>query len=122
MKLLPVTVSVNPGASAVAVLGLIELIEGPPTLKFMELETGTPEIASDTVTASFPGCAMSAAEIWAVSWDAETKVVGHGLPFHWTTDWERNSLPSTSSVKPGPPAAAPVGETPLTWGAGCVTV
>src|SRR5579871_662728 len=63
-----------------------------------------------TVTLAVPGWAMRAAGTAAVSWAAESWVVGRAVPFHSTRAPGSKPLPFTVSVKAGPPASAEFGE------------
>src|SRR5437867_8838413 len=58
-----------------------------------------------TRTVAVPTVAMSAAAMAAVTWVGSTTVVGRALPFHSTVAPVAKPLPSTVSVKSGPPAA-----------------
>src|SRR4030095_15012844 len=118
-KLLPLTVSVNAGPPAVALLGdrVVRLGAGVPVLivKVSALEVPPPGFA--TVTCAVPAVAMSLAGIAAVSCVALTNVVVRAVPFHCTTEPETKLLPFTVSVNAGPPAVALLGESEVNEGA-----
>jgi hypothetical protein len=113
-KLLPFTVNVNDALPAVALVGLIEVIEGPGlTVKLVELEASPPEV---TVTGIVPAVAIKLDGTAAVNCVLLTNVVARADPFHCTTAPDENPLPFTVSVSPGPPAVALFGEIELTAG------
>ena len=75
----------------------------------------------NTVTATVAALAISPAAMAAVSWVLLTKVVGRGLPPHWTDEPEIKFDPLTVKVKAAPPAVALVGEIEVMLGTGfCV--
>jgi hypothetical protein len=76
MKLVPLTVSVNPVPPAVAEEGLKLVVVGTGLgamiVKVWALEVPPPGVGLKTVTLAVPAEAMSAARIEAVSWVALT--------------------------------------------------
>ena len=78
-------------------------------VKVLPLETMFVD-ESNTVTAAFPGLAISAAGTAAVSWVALTNVVVSALLFQRTTDVESKLPPLTVRMKAGPPWVALDGE------------
>ena len=77
MKLLPMTVSVNPAPPAVAEDGLRLVVNGTGLLaalikKVWLLDVPPPGAGLNTVTVAVPADTMSAAWIAAVSWVEET--------------------------------------------------
>jgi hypothetical protein len=59
-----------------------------------------------TVTEAVPALATSEVGTAAVKREAETKVVGSGVPFHFTAAPETKPVPFTVKVNAGPPGAA----------------
>jgi hypothetical protein len=103
-KELPVTVSVNVGDPAVALvcdseirLGARRLVEGVVIVKNMVLEGAEP---LETETLAVPGNAVSAARIEAVSRAELPKVVTRGEPFQFTTEPFTKFEPFTFNAKP----------------------
>src|ERR1035438_6505312 len=62
-----------------------------------------------TVTLAVPAVAMRAAGTLAVNWEALTKVVASGAPFHCTVDLATKPAPATVRVKSAAPGAAELG-------------
>ena len=75
-----------------------------------------------TVTLAFPEVAMSDASIAALICVALTKVVVLADPLKLTTEEEMNPVPSTISVKAGPPALADEGLSEVIFGTGLFPV
>jgi hypothetical protein len=121
-KLLPVTVSVNPGPPALAVDGEILVNEGEGLLTVNESVPVDELSGLTTPMDSVPADAMSLAGIAAVSCVALTNVVVRFEPFTWTVAPFTKFEPLAVSVKPGPPAVAVLGEMLLSDGAELVTV
>jgi hypothetical protein len=114
MKLVPLTVRVNPDPPAVADEGLMLVVvgtglSGTLIVKVCALEVPPPGVGLKTVTLVVPAEAISAARIEAASWVDETYVVVRAVPFHLTTDPEMKLVPLTVSVKAEPPAVAELG-------------
>ena len=113
MKLVPVTVRVNPEPPAVAELGLKLLSVGTGLgaimVKLSTPEVPPPGVGLKAVTLAVPAVAMSAARIAAVSWVDEPYVVVRSEPFHLTTEPETKLVPFTVRVKALPPAVAEEG-------------
>jgi hypothetical protein len=84
-------------------------------------ETPPPGAGLETVTLTVFAAEMSAAETDACSSVPETKVVARSEPFHRTFEPEIKLLPSTVSVKEGPPEIAQEGLRPMTEGWGFLT-
>src|SRR5688572_22079223 len=120
MKFVPVTVSVKPGPPATAAVGLrlLSVGTGLPMLKVCAFDVPPPGAGLSTVTWAVPTAAMSVAGMAAVSWVADTRVVGRAAPFQRTTEPDMKFVPVRVSVKPGPPAVAAAGLIPLTVGTG----
>jgi hypothetical protein len=81
-KLVPVTVRVEAGPPAVAVLGLrlVSVGAGLLTLSAIAALVPPPGAGVKTVRFGVPGAAMSLARMVAVNWVALTTVVARGLP------------------------------------------
>ena len=62
-----------------------------------------------TVTLAVPAAAMRAAGTAAVNWEALTKVVVSGAPFHCTLELAGKLAPVSVRVKAAPPGAAELG-------------
>jgi hypothetical protein len=103
-KPVPLTVSVNAAAPAVAVFGLRDVMTGPAVMVKVAPADVTP--FSTTVTVAVPAEAMRFAGTWAVNWLEFTKVVVSAVLFHWTIAPERKPVPFTVRMKAGPPAVA----------------
>src|SRR5687767_15320458 len=71
------------------------------------LESADPGLAA--VTRALPAVTISAAEIAALTWVAESTVVVLAEPFHFTTAPVAKPLPPTVRVKPTPPAVVVLG-------------
>jgi hypothetical protein len=121
-KLLPVTVSVNPGPPALAVDGEIPVNEGDGLLTVNESVPVDELSGLTTAMDSVPAEAMSLAGIAAVSWAALTNVVVRFEPLTWTVAPLTKFEPLAVSVKAGPPAVAVVGEMLVSDGAAFVTL
>ena len=117
---LPLTVSVNAGPPAVALVGFRDVSTGVGLLigKFRLLEVSPPDT---TVIVAVPADAIRLAETGAVSWPAFTNVVYNPEPFHCTDAPERNPLPLTVSVNADPPTVALVGFRDVSMGVGLLT-
>src|SRR5882672_2908569 len=81
-----------------------------------------PGVGFVTVTLADPTVVISLDEIVAVSWVAFTNVVALAVPLNLTTEAGTNPVPVTVSVKPAPPAVAPLGLSEVIAGAGLFTV
>jgi hypothetical protein len=105
-KPLPVTVSVNPAAFAVAEAGLMLVVDGTGLLIVIvwAFEVPPPGAALNTVTWAVPAVAMSDAGIATVNRVAETYVVVRLAPFHHTAEPLTKPVPLTVSVNAAPPA------------------
>src|SRR4029077_418429 len=75
-----------------------------------------------TVTEALPAVTMSAAVMAAVSCGLLMKVVVRLLPFQRTTEPDTKLVPVAVRVKAAPPAAALVGDSDVSVGAGLLTV
>src|ERR1700690_4646349 len=100
MKLLPVTVSVNPVPPAVAETGLRLVVVGTGLLTALIVKVwafDVPPLGAglNTVTVAVPAVAISVAVIAAVSWGDVTNDVTRLPPFHWTTEPLTKLLPLT---------------------------
>jgi hypothetical protein len=113
MKALPLTVSVNPAAPAIADVGLMLVMFGTGfaavIVNVTEFDMPPPGGGLKTVTAAVPGSLVRLAGIVAVSLPALTKVVSRSVPFQRTTDVGVNPLPLTVRVRAGPSGATDVG-------------
>src|SRR2546426_8585780 len=87
---------------------------GPVMVNVAAFEALGPGLTTRTV--AVPTVAMSAAAMLAVTWVGLTTVVGRAAPFHWTLAPAAKPLPSTVSVKAGPPAGALRGLSDTTLG------
>src|SRR5262245_12201714 len=87
-------------------------------VKVRALEVPPPGVGLTTVTWGVPTLATSAAVIAAVSWVVLPKVVVLELPFQRTDEFATSPVPLTVSVKAGPPAVAPEGNSAVRAGAG----
>lgn len=121
-KLLPLTVSVNPGLPAVALAGEILAKDGCGLLTASDSVPEAEPSGLITSIARVPGEAMSLAGIAAVSCVPPTNVVVRFAPFTWTTEPLTKFEPVAVKVKPGPPAVAEPGEMPVSTGTAGVTV
>lgn len=103
IKLLPLTVNVNPASPAKAVAGFRVVSAGTGLggvmVKITALEVKPPAAGSKTVMPGVPAALMSAFVIAAVSFVAETKVVGRSAPFHFTFEFAVKPLPKTIREK-----------------------
>ena len=81
-------------------------------------EVPPPGVGVKTVTVAVPATAMSPAEIAALSWEADTSVVGRSEPFQRTTDPYTKPEPLTVRVKSGSAAMTVDGTTLTATGAG----
>ena len=120
----PLTVSVKPGPSAVALLGEIELIAGTGllTVNGFAFDVPPPGEAFTTLTKAVPAVSISDSGTEAVSRVLLTKVVVKTEPFQCTLELETKCDPVTVRVKPGPSAVALLGEIELMAGTGLLTV
>src|SRR5256885_3859009 len=109
-----------------ALFGRLKSSKNPPlassTEKYWTLDVPPSEPALNTVTGTEPVTPRSAAGMVAVSWVADTKVVGRSAPFQRTREPGTKPLPLTVSVKPGPPTGAEAGLSPVVVGRGLVEV
>src|SRR5919108_211594 len=119
-KPLPVAVSVKAAPPAVAVVGDTDVSVGTGLLieNVCAADVPPPGVGVTTLTTALPAAAMSAAVMAAVSWVVLTNVVARGAPFHCTVLPGTKLLPIAVSVKAAPPAAALVGDTDVSVGAG----
>jgi hypothetical protein len=78
-----------------------------PTVNAMVLEPPPPGTA--TAIPTLPLAEIRDAATVAVNSLPPTNLVGSGTPAHWTAAPAGNPLPSTTSVKPGPPTKAEPG-------------
>ena len=103
IKLLPLTVNVNPASPAKAVAGFRVVSAGTGLggvmVKITALEVKPPAAGSKTVMPGVPAALMSAFVIAAISFVAETKVVGRSAPFHFTFEFAVKPLPKTIREK-----------------------
>src|SRR6266404_29508 len=88
----------------------------------MDPEVPPPGAGVATVICAVPAAVTSAAEMAAVSCVALTKVVVRAAPFQRTMEPLTKPLPFTRSVSGPVPAVAPVGVSPVSPGAGLLTV
>src|SRR5439155_320716 len=88
----------------------------------MDPEVPPPGAGVATVICAVPAAATSAAEMAAVSCVALRNVVVRGAPFQRTVEPLTKPLPLTRSVSGPVPAVAPVGVSPVSPGAGLLTV
>lgn len=133
-KPVPLTQSVKPGPPAVALVGAVDCSSGtgpegggggggggepppPPEIVKGKAPDGAPPGLA-TETCAVPPAAMSEAGIAALTCVLLKKLVERAEPFHRTVAPEAKPVPLTHSVKPGPPAAALVGEIDCSSGAG----
>jgi hypothetical protein len=121
-KLLPVTVNVNPGLPAAALVGEILVNDGSGLLTVSDSVPVVEPSGFITPTARLPAEAMSLAGIAAVSCVALTNVVVRFAPFTWTVDPLTKFEPLAVSVNAGPPAVAVLGEMLVSDGAVLLTV
>src|SRR5271168_4618901 len=109
LKLLPVTVSGNAAAPALAVAGESAVMHGCVLLSGVtsnSIEFDVPPAGAGFVTVmrSAPGQSRSCARITAVSSFGEFTEVVRGLPLKFTEEVEMKFVPMTMSAKFGPPA------------------
>ncbi len=117
-KLVPLTVNVNPAPPAVAEVGLKLLIVGVGALmRNATAVEGVPPLLTAEMLA-LPALAIKLAGTVAINSVELTNVVESPAPFHCTVAPGRKPVPSTSSVKPDPPAVAELGFRPVITGAG----
>ena len=121
-KLLPVTVSVNPGPPAVALDGEMPVNEGAGLLTVNGRVLVPEPSGLITPMARVPAEAMSLAGIAAVTCVPLTNVVVRFEPLTWTKAPFTKFEPLAVSVKAGPPAVALLGEMLVRDGGGLVTV
>src|SRR5882724_6152999 len=100
-KPVPFTVRVNGGPPAATDVGLSAVVVGTGlfTVKVCAFDVPPPGADVNTVTDAEPAVAMSAAAMVAVSWPAETNVVGRSTPFQRTVDVGAKLVPLTVRVK-----------------------
>jgi len=120
----PLTVSVNPAAPAVALVGEIVVIAGGGlvTGKLTVPEVPPPGAGLLTNKGSDARAAISVVETWIVSCVALTNVVVRAVPLKLTTEEWLKLVPFTVSVKAAPPTVALAGESVETVGNGLFTV
>jgi len=108
-KPLPLAVNVNSALPAVIVCCDRDDNTGavPIRVKTSAFDTEPPGV--DTVIEFVPGAPMRLAGTDAVSWEAETKVVGNGFPFQRTVEFVKKLDPATASVRLDIPAVADAG-------------
>ena len=116
----------NPGPPATAEPGLNPVVDGTGLLpdaivKVWAFDVPPPGAGVNTVTAAVPATPRSAAGIAAVTCVVETNVVARAAPFQRTTELGTKFVPLTVSVRPGPPAAAEAGLSPVVAGIGLDT-
>lgn len=105
----PLTVRVNPGPPAAAVVGeMLVMVMFCAIVKLRGAGGVCPGLA--TQTEAVPACTIKLAGTEAVSWVAETTVVVSGDPFHVTTVVLENPDPFAVSTKAAPPDTAELGE------------
>jgi len=80
-----------------------------PTTRGNVFDNPPPGGGLNTDTKTVPPTAVSAADIEAVRWFGDTKVVARGLPFQRTTAPGAKLMPMTVSVNAGPPIVAEPG-------------
>src|SRR5207237_739516 len=97
-----------------------KLLPGARMEKGWALEVPPPGAGVNVVTCAVPATARSAAGMAAVSCVADTNVVARSAPFQRTTELATKPLPLAVSVKPGPPAGAEAGLSPVVVGRGLV--
>jgi hypothetical protein len=140
MKLVPVSVIVNPAPPAPSKFGEIDVSVGTGfgglivnVSAFDVVPTGAPcgpiplapptgGFGLNTLTEAVPTVAISAAVIAAVNWPALTNVVVRFPPFHCTTAVLSKLLPFTVSVKAAPPANPEFGTSVVSTPTGVVTL
>jgi len=116
--LLPLTVSVNPGPPAGALLGEMLVSDGAGFVTVKVTAADVPPPGVFTVMESEPGVLVSPAVKVAVNWVTLTKLVLRPTPFTWTTD-ELTKFEPVAVIVTGPlPATALVGEIALSVGDG----
>ena len=118
---LPVTVTVNGAAPALAEAGRIEAMTGAGfavTANDNPSETPPPGAGFTTVAVAAPVAVKSPAGITAVTWALLTNVVGRADPFHWTIEAGINPLPLKVSVNAAELIAAEAGWIAANTGAG----
>ena len=121
-KLLPLSVSVNPGLPAVALAGEMLANDGCGLLTASDSVPEAEPSGLITPIVRLPVEAMSLAGIAAVSCVLLTNVVVRFEPLTWTTDPLTKCEPLAVSVNAGPPAFAVLGEMLVSVGGGTVTV
>jgi len=117
-KLVPVTVSVNPAAPAVALLGDRDVIAGLGlfTVKFTAFETPPPGAGLVAVTGNVPAVATSAALIVPVIFVELLKVVVRAEPFQFTVAPFTKPVPLTVRLNEAAPSVLLLGEIVVTVG------
>src|SRR6266850_7703923 len=92
-------------------LSNVTVVVAPLTemVKVWAFEVPPPGVGVNAVTEAVPPVAMSEAGMAAVSWPAETRVVGRLAPFQRTTEPLTKFVPLTVRVNAGPPAVADIG-------------
>src|SRR6266446_6776441 len=123
-KFVPLTVRVNDGPPAVALVGEIEVIDGKGLLiaNVAVADAPPPGAGFVTVTLTVPPVAISAAVIAAVTCVALTNVVVFAAPLKLTTEVDTKFVPLTVSVNAAPPAGALVGNKVVIVGTGLLMV
>src|SRR5215471_11156420 len=121
-KLLPVTVNINPGLPAVALVGEILANDGGGLLTASDSVPEAEPPGLITPMARLPVEAMSLAGMAAVSCVEVTNVVVRFAPFTWTMDPLTKFEPVAVNVNAGPPTVAEVGEMLVSDGAVLLTV
>src|SRR5216683_212002 len=123
-KFVPLTVRVNDGPPAVALVGEIEVIDGKGLLiaNVAAADAPPPGAGFVTVTLTVPPVAISAAVIAAVTCVALTNVVVFAAPLKLTTEVDAKFVPLTVSVNAAPPAGAPAGNKVVIVGTGLLMV
>jgi hypothetical protein len=122
-RLVPFTVSVNPGPPAVAQVGLSELIVGTARIvNVCAFEVPPPGVGFTTVMEAVPAAAISDAGTVAVSCVEETNVVAREVPPQRTVEVETKFVPVTVTVNWGPPAVAQAGLIAVVVGTGLLMV
>src|SRR5215470_11660734 len=100
-----VAVSGEPGGPVVGLTAM----PGPVTVRVWAPEVPPPGAGVKTVMLSGPELAISVAGMLAVSWEAETNVVGRGLPLTWTAEFPAKLEPEAVRVNAAPPPATAAG-------------
>jgi hypothetical protein len=122
-KPVPITVNVNAASPALTLEGFsVEIagagLTGVLMVNKTALELPPPGEGLNTVTLAVPALAMSLPNTCAETRALDMKVVARSDPFHRTTELETKLEPSTTRVKPEPPAGVFAGAIALIEGVG----